>query len=371
LIHYKYFSSAAWITRHIGDDGKVICKYCKNQIRAHKNDLLEHTKTIKHRKKYVEAATPEEYSKFCRDLAELTKQGKFSSAKNKVPVSVNCTSVQSVTPLSIGSPIDNGISFLGSTLVITEKDPCSSTDLSSVFNSTEELWQESEDFTSTESPSDLVSVILEEQKSPSSSLGSMGINANGAAQDIVATVSNLMSLNNFIGISGASLDSTVGTTTTNSARAISDGPNVTLGGFTNNISDGASRVDNGIFKEVLIMKNSSVSLSDVLESINSNYFTMDQLCTIAKAAIDNIQSKISGGIRTVQVHSVFPTSSTTTVTDSSAHIGTHVNLIVPLECKGATPAPIPKKCKRYIHKIYGIVNAVYLKLTTFIFFSSF
>ncbi|MGH0172397.1 UNVERIFIED_CONTAM: hypothetical protein FKN15_071814 [Acipenser sinensis] len=42
-----------WIAPVAGHDDKALCKFCRCQIRAHHADLVQHTKTEKHKKNYI------------------------------------------------------------------------------------------------------------------------------------------------------------------------------------------------------------------------------------------------------------------------------------------------------------------------------
>ncbi|CAL8091538.1 unnamed protein product [Orchesella dallaii] len=60
-----------WIKPHPTNNGKAFCYFCNNQIRAQKNDLMEHSNTWKHKMNFRrKVADDAVYFQFCKDLAK-------------------------------------------------------------------------------------------------------------------------------------------------------------------------------------------------------------------------------------------------------------------------------------------------------------
>ena len=153
-----------WIARHPTDPGKVVCCYCNSLVRAHKNDLLEHTRTVKHQRNYMPNVSPQEYKQFIFDLNELKKEMKNMTNK-KI-----CSHPQQANPnlrrnsnnannSAVGIGTFSGSGAIGydwnDSLIIQDQanDP-----LRSPLDDHDDV-----DGIMMDSPSDLVSVVLEEE----------------------------------------------------------------------------------------------------------------------------------------------------------------------------------------------------------------
>lgn len=77
----------AWVGRHPRDIGKAVCRFCQSVIRAHKNDLLEHSRTLKHQRNFMQNASPEEYDEFISNLRKETKKRPSSATTTTFPTS--------------------------------------------------------------------------------------------------------------------------------------------------------------------------------------------------------------------------------------------------------------------------------------------
>ncbi|CAL8091534.1 unnamed protein product [Orchesella dallaii] len=66
-----------WIKPHPTNNGKAFCYICNKQIRAQKNDLMEHSHTRRHQTNFRrEVADDAVYFQYCKDLANSQKKAR-------------------------------------------------------------------------------------------------------------------------------------------------------------------------------------------------------------------------------------------------------------------------------------------------------
>ncbi|CAL8091526.1 unnamed protein product [Orchesella dallaii] len=67
-----------WIKSHPTNNGKAFCYFCSNQIRAQKNDLMEHSHTRKHKMNFRKKVGHAVYFQYCKELARSPKKARGS-----------------------------------------------------------------------------------------------------------------------------------------------------------------------------------------------------------------------------------------------------------------------------------------------------
>ncbi|ODM88483.1 hypothetical protein Ocin01_18199 [Orchesella cincta] len=325
-----------WINRHPSDNGKVLCRFCNSIIRAHKNDLIEHTRTRKHERNFKQQAPPDAFNKFLEDLQGLKKTPamakRFANSKQPSPTSLPLQE-DSVTQLkyepgtacfmesgdetngSTGSrtPDENVICIPSLSLNCDIGEPEQS--IMEEVLCDDDLWShEGEEFNiSAESPSDLVSVILEEQQSPQSNsstpclvpspttsiIASVSPNDSRTLQTIEVLAHGIHSLEgvNFTLVGGATLASPQLVSASNSSNFITttqSSETIPFVSVTTQDIPVALETVNGSIALDAKRAGPSLKLKDVISAIESGVFSLPELCSLAKMALNKVEENVSG-----------------------------------------------------------------------------